>query len=261
MSGAVGIPSDVRYVDTHCHVDLYSQPYAIMNQAVSLGIGVVAVTNTPSVYPEMVKLIDGRATVWAALGLHPELALEREAELSLLPALAGETRFFGEIGLDGHGTAGSTYSAQVRVFRRFLEVATEQGNKLITVHSRRAAQVTLDILSEFPNSGAILHWFSGPRKEAIRALELGCYFSVNDAMLRSSSGLSLLGVIPRERILTETDGPFVQTKGRSAVPADIIGMIDGLASLWCVDHESARMLVLSNWVTCLETGAPLRDSS
>ena len=56
---------------------------------------------------------------------------------------------------------------------------------------------------------AILHWFSGPMRDLQRAIDTGCWFSVNPAMIRSQTGRSLIAAMPRERVVTESDGPFV----------------------------------------------------
>ena len=90
----------VRYVDTHCHVDLYPDPTAVMREAQREGVGIVAVTNTPSVFEPMLRLAVDFPNVVVALGLHPELAIQREAELRLVPGLIKKTHFVGEIGLD-----------------------------------------------------------------------------------------------------------------------------------------------------------------
>ena len=56
----------------------------------------------------------------------------------------------------------------------------------------------------------ILHWFSGTYKELDQAIADGYFFSVNGAMVRSAKGQALVMRMPRERILTETDGPYRQ---------------------------------------------------
>jgi len=66
-----------------------------------------------------------------------------------------------------------------------------------------------------------LHWFTGSKAEAQRALELGCYFSINAAMLESERHASMTAVIPLDRLLTETDGPFTKTDERPSIPADV----------------------------------------
>ncbi len=69
--------------------------------------------------------------------------------------------------------------------------------------------------TKLPETGcAVLHWFTGTEAEARRAVELGCYFSINREMLRSEKHRKLVSLLPRDRLLTETDGPFVENDAR-----------------------------------------------
>jgi hypothetical protein len=64
-----------------------------------------------------------------------------------------------------------------------------------------------------------------------RAIEAGCWFSVGVAMLASKTGRALASKIPRDRILTESDGPFAQYFGRPSVPRDVSVAVSGLADI------------------------------
>ena len=73
-----------------------------------------------------------------------------------------------------------------------------------------------------PDRGrVVLHWFTGSASEARRAVDLGCYFSINERMLLSPRATSLLREIPQARLLTETDGPFVERDGLPIPPGDV----------------------------------------
>src|SRR3546814_17537329 len=61
-------------------------------------------------------------------------------------------------------------------------------------------------------AGVVLHWFTGSKADVRRAVDRGCYFSVNEGMLASATGLRVMREIPIDRVLTETDGPFL-TRG------------------------------------------------
>jgi TatD DNase family protein len=94
----------------------------------------------------------------------------------------------------------------------------------------------------------ILHWFSGPLRDLKRAIDSGMYFSVNPAMTKSANGRKLAAAMPRDRVLTETDGPFVQTGGRPAVPQDTAEVLLHLATLWKSSFAEARATVLTNFL-------------
>jgi TatD DNase family protein len=85
----------------------------------------------------------------------------------------------------------------------------------------------------FPSSrgSAVLHWFTGSRSEAQRAVSLGCYFSINREMMRNDKHNSMVASLPLDRLLTETDGPFVKIDGRDARPSDVSQVLEALARI------------------------------
>lgn len=244
-------PADgMRYVDAHCHVDLFPDPHAVMREAAQEGVGILAVTNTPSVFEAMVRLAEPFPNVFVAVGLHPELAVERESELGLIPRLWPKTRFVGEVGLDGTKRDLRTQASQQRVLRSFLECVPKDPSKLMTVHSRRAGREILNALADV-SANIILHWFSGSVAQAREAAARGWSFSVNSAMLSNVRGRALVASLPPKQVLTETDGPFVQVDGRPLRPVDVRRVVDDLASIWHVGHNEARIRVLENFRNCI----------
>lgn len=235
----------MRLVDAHFHLDLHKDPVAIVAKCESDRIYTIAVTNAPSVYPHTQALVADCKYVRAALGLHPELVATHAHELPDLLRLLPQARFVGEIGLDYVTADTAVRAAQRRVFEAALAGCASAGGKILTIHSRRsAADVVACIGSSFPGK-LILHWFSGSVRDLRLALAAGCYFSVNPAMLKSDRGLKLVQEIPRNRVLTETDGPFVDIDGRKAVPGDAIHAVAGLAALWNVELEEAGEQILA----------------
>jgi TatD DNase family protein len=97
----------------------------------------------------------------------------------------------------------------------------------------------------------VLHWFTGSKAEARRAVELGCFFSVNDAMTTSERGRGVVATLPTNCLLTETDGPFTKCDGRSARPADVEATIRNLAKLYCSTPELMATAVEENLRTLL----------
>ena len=90
----------MRLIDTHCHVDLYPDYPAVLDEIERGGIYTIAVTNAPSVFRRCVEMTRATRSVRVAVGLHPELAAARERELDLLQDLLPTTRYVGEVGLD-----------------------------------------------------------------------------------------------------------------------------------------------------------------
>ena len=97
----------------------------------------------------------------------------------------------------------------------------------------------------------MLHWFTGTEREAKLAVEAGCYFSVNIKMLESEQRRGLVDSLPRDRILTETDGPFVRAGEVATKPKDVIKTIEGLATLWETDEAEVIAFIRKNLITLL----------
>lgn len=91
----------------------------------------------------------------------------------------------------------------------------------------------------------MLHRFTGGLKKVDTAIERGLYFSVNPAMVRSKKGQTLIARMRRDRVLTETDGPFVSIGKRPAQPMDVASVVDHLAGVWTCGVDEARDIVLA----------------
>jgi TatD DNase family protein len=146
--------------------------------------------------------------------------------------------------LDGSEEYRSSFTLQQSVLNQALAACSAHGGRIISLHSRRAAKPVLDALEAHPRCGTpVLHWFSGSLAELRRAIELGCWFSVGPKMLESDRGYRLVAAMPRDRILTETDGPFAKSKTGPLMPWDVKKAERVLANLWkCGDTTVQRTL-------------------
>jgi TatD DNase family protein len=219
-------------VDFHCHLDLYPDPPAAISECERLGIYTLAVTTTPKAWPHNQKMAQGTRYVRVALGLHPQLVAERGNELALWEEYLPQARYVGEVGLDAGPRFYRSLDQQKFVFKRVLQLCARAGGKILTVHSVRAVGAVLNMIETNlpPARGCVvLHWFTGSHAEARRAIELGCYFSINSAMLQKERNRELFAGLPIERLLTETDGPFTQFEGRPSKPSDISTTVSELA--------------------------------
>lgn len=244
-------PQPTSLVDSHCHIDLLKDPAGEVKRAESAATHTVAVTNAPSVFFHTSDLCDGLGYVHAALGLHPELVHSHGNELTRFKELLHQTTFVGEVGIDFVTSDQALRRRQCEVFQEIVDACESEGGKILTVHSRRAATQVLDCLGRVTVSTVILHWFSGSRRELTRAIEAGCYFSANPAMLTSQSGLALIAAMPRERVLTETDGPFVKFGNRPCGPADVAAAVRALANAWNTSEVEASRIVRENFARIL----------
>jgi TatD DNase family protein len=234
-------------IDFHCHLDLYRAPFEVADEAQRLGVGVLSVTTTPSAWGGTSRIANDRSVVKTALGLHPQLAQERKHELPMFDRYIAETRFVGEVGLDGSAECLTSWADQIAVFEHILRACDEAGDKIVSIHSRRAAGPVLELLERFGGIRApILHWFSGTRAELKRAVDRGCWFSIGPAMLAGTKGRSLLAEMPRERIVLETDGPFAHFRKSALRPWDVTLACRLLSKVWAVDYDHAEHKVRKN---------------
>lgn len=243
------IQSAARWVDFHCHVDLYKDHTALIAECDRERVATLAVTTTPKAWPRNRELAAKSAHVRIALGLHPQLVAERENELPIFERYLSDARYVGEIGLDAGPRFYRSFPAQERVFDRILRLCAEQGGKILTVHSVRAVGKVLNhIESSLPQDRGrvVLHWFTGTSAEARRAVALGCYFSVNGEMLRSPKHRQLVRTLPLDRLLTETDGPFVERDGQPLRPRDVGHTVAGLAEARDVSAKAMEDAILQN---------------
>ncbi|MGO8371129.1 Qat anti-phage system TatD family nuclease QatD [Rhizobium ruizarguesonis] len=234
-------------IDFHCHLDLYPDPVAVTQSCVNQNLYVLSVTNTPSAWEGTLALSHDARRIRTALGLHPQIAHERHGELPLFEKYLPSTKYVGEIGLDGSPELRPHWETQKRVFHRILELCDQAGGRVMTIHSRRAATQVLDALEARKGAGTpILHWFSGTKKELERAISMGCWFSVGPGMVVGQKGRDLVKMIPRDRLLTESDGPFTQIEGRSVLPWEVDRVVGAIAELWSEDASTVETRVAEN---------------
>jgi TatD DNase family protein len=243
-------------IDTHCHVDLYPRPTEVAAGADRAGILTVIVTNLPSAFERALPFVQPLRNIRLALGLHPLVAEQHGAERGMFAERVDKTSYIGEVGLDFSRAGYSTKELQIESFR-FVLRALRGKPKFITLHSRRAESTVLDILEEEGRAPVVFHWYSGALADLKRALDLGHFFSVNPAMFDSPNGRKIVASLPPERVLTESDGPFVKVRGRAAVPADVAFAEEGLASLWKIERREVTAKIRQNF---LELIRPLRQS-
>lgn len=235
-------------IDSHCHLDLYPDPHKVVREAVSKGVYVLSVTTTPSAFEGTLKLAGSAPRIQTALGLHPELAVARQHELPLFEHLLSRTEYVGEVGLDGSKPHRGTLERQAEILMAILMMCARAGGKTITLHSRDARPMLLDLLATEPLAGRpILHWFTGSPKEIEQAADLGCWFSVGPAMLSGDRGLRSTAQMPRNRILPETDGPFGLIDRRPGYPWEAMQVAPKLAELWGVSSDDAERQLVENF--------------
>lgn len=200
------------YLDAHCHLDFARNGRLLGDAAACAGVWALSATVTPAGYERARLLFAGCPAVLVGLGLHPWWVADGscgEADIARFEELAFRARFIGEIGLDFARRREGTREAQTAAFERAVRAGVT-GGKVVSLHAVCAADEVLDALERFEcttDNACILHWFSGSNDALVRAVRLGCYFSVNPRMLATKRGRAYAKAIPADRLLVETDWP------------------------------------------------------
>ncbi|PIT41409.1 Qat anti-phage system TatD family nuclease QatD [Snodgrassella alvi] len=239
-------------IDFHCHLDLYTGPREVVETCRSKNIYVLSVTTCPKAWYGTYELSKHCPRIRTALGLHPQLAHLRYQELELFDFLLTNTRYIGEIGLDGGKGFKKHWAKQLKVFRHILKKSSLSGGKIMSIHSRLSTKYVLEELTQIEGI-PILHWFTGTSNQLKKAIEMGCWFSINPTMLNTKKGYELISKIPKDRILTETDGPFGKIKNKILYPWDVSIAIEKLSIIWKCSPLDTECILKNNLKSILNS--------
>ncbi|HEV2498501.1 MAG TPA: TatD family hydrolase [Terriglobia bacterium] len=249
-------------MDSHAHLDgteFDADREQVIERARSAGVHHLMVIGTGATYREIgaalliAEQIEG---AYSAAGIHPHEAQHFLAsDFAELRAMAQNPRFraVGEIGLDYHYDH-SPREAQREIFIRQLALAREL--KLpVLIHCREAWEDLRALLEQhWRGSGlqGILHCFTGSREEAFGLMDAGFMVSfAGNLTFKKSDGLrEVARMIPVDRLLTETDCPFlapVPHRGKRNEPAFVAEVLKQLAALRGVGEEALAEQVAENF--------------
>ena len=247
-------------VDSHCHLDFpefdgeHSQ---LVARARAAGVTrMVTICTRLHNEPAVRALADAHGPVFYAAGTHPmSVADEPMATVDDLVALAAHPKFvgIGETGLDYHYTADSA-AAQQESLRIHIEAARQTGLPLI-IHARDADADMARILSEEHAAGAydcVMHCFSSSAALAETALSLGFYLSMSGiaAFPKSADLRAIFAAAPLERILVETDAPYLAPpphRGKRNEPAFVADTARFAAAIWDLEPEDFAARTSANF--------------
>lgn len=224
-------------IDTHAHLDACAdRPSALIRRARAVGVDrIVTVGTGIDSCRAALDLADRHEEVFAALGIDPHQAGEHEASrIGELRDLLAHDRVVavGETGLDYYRDS-APRDRQRKLFESQLELAAELG-KPVVIHTREADRDTADALAGFAGT-VVMHCFSSPGLLAT-AVERGYYisFAGNVTYPKANDLRSAAPQVPAERILAETDSPYLAPqarRGRPNEPANVLLTVATLAEL------------------------------
>lgn len=233
-------------LDAHCHMDQFPDPISVAQDCEREGVVTVAVTNLPTHYLAGLGPAKQFRHVKLALGLHPLVVAKHSDALHCFLRVLPTVSFVGEIGLDFSKEGIASKTEQIMVFETIAS-ALSGAHRFITLHSRKAEDTVLSILSTHNVENAVFHWFSGTLSVLVKAIDRGYYFSVNPAMVSSANGRRITDHIPHDRLLTETDAPYVKIGNRPTRPTDVSIVLEYLAEKWRMPAEDVAASVLDNF--------------
>jgi TatD DNase family protein len=238
-------------IDTHAHLDACADPVQqVVERARAAGVDrILAVGTTIDGCRHALSVAEAEAGVSAILGIHPHEA-EREGDrLDELRELLRHPRAVavGETGLDFYRDR-APRERQHEVFEAQLRLAAELG-KPVVVHTRAADTETAAALERFSGT-VVLHCFSSPSLLPV-ALERRYYVSfAGNVSFPNASELRLAaGQVPADRILAETDSPYLApqpVRGRPNDPANVVHTVAALARARGADPAELGVVIEAN---------------
>jgi TatD DNase family protein len=239
-------------IDTHAHLDACAdRPSALIRRARSAGVERIITVGTGIESSQVaLELADLHEEVFAALGIDPHQAGDAEAGRvdELRDLLQHEQAVaVGEIGLD-YFRDRAPRDRQRRLFEAQLELAAELGKPAV-IHTRDADADTAEVLSRFDGT-VVMHCFSSPGL-LDTALERGYYvsFAGNVTYPKASDLRAAAAQVPAERILAETDSPYLAPqarRGRPNEPANVVLTVQELAKIRRVDPDELGAQIAAN---------------
>jgi len=249
------------FVDSHCHLDypgLAHEVEAVVARARQAGVAtLLTIATRLSSLPAVLELARRFPDVWVATGVHPHQAAEEpeSCDVDAFTANAGDPKIvaIGECGLD-YFYDKSPRRLQAESFRAQLEAARLTGLPFV-VHTRDADADTIAILREAATTApleGVIHCYSTSPELGHAAIAMGLHLGLGGILTfkRSDELRATVEAMPRDRILLETDAPFLAPmpyRGKRNEPAYIVCVAQVLAELWGTSTDEVAQQTTENF--------------
>ena len=247
-------------VDSHCHLDFSdfdADRDEVISRAQAAGVErMVTISTRVNQLDRLLAIAEANENIYCSVGTHPhnaaeepDITTEQLVDLTRHPKVVA----IGEAGVDYHYD-NSPREAQTIGFRRHIAAARETGLPLV-IHARDADDDIAAILREETDKGAfpaILHCFSSGKGLAMTGVELGLYVSFSGIITFKKSDVlrSIAEEIPTDRILVETDAPFLAPtphRGKRNEPAYVADTARVLGEVRGVTAEAIATQTTENF--------------
>ena len=246
-------------IDSHCHLDhdpLFSNINEVLSRSKKVGIKkLLTISTNLDSYKNILKIIEIDPMIYGSIGIHPHDVKDYKTNFDYLINEFNNTEKIigvGETGLDYY-YENSPKKKQIESFITHIEASIKCNCPLI-VHSRDAEDDTFNVLKDYAekNTKILMHCFTGSQKFADKLLDLGSYFSAS-GIITFNNSLKLQDTfknIPNEKILIETDSPFlspVPMRGKKNEPSFIEYTLKHLAKIKQLDKNEMERITTNNF--------------
>ena len=261
-------------IDSHCHLDyepMASDIQGTLQRAKDRGInGFLTICTDLSKIPLLTAIADNHEEVYATIGVHPHEAEKTLPLKTLFNVLVKEATHpkvvgFGETGLDYYYET-SPRKAQKEAFEAHIEAALACDLPLI-VHTREAEEDTIQLLKTVGegNARGVMHCFTGSPWLRDEALKLGFYISVSGIVTFNNAEelRDTLKSVPLDRLLVETDSPFLAPqpfRGKPNEPSLMIETVKKLAEVKGASAEEVCAATTQNFLTLFSKTKFLKEN-
>ena len=248
-------------IDAHTHVQFPQfdeDRDEVISRAQEKGIGMIQIGTDIVMSQKAHELALQHDMMWATAGIHPhEAASMDEFPRKDMEYLLSQDVVvgIGECGFDFYGMSQEERDAareiQQPLFEKQIELSVAFQKPLV-IHTRDAFKETLSVLEEQGKKNTlqgIAHFFTGGKEEAQRFIDLGFYFTFGGLITHNRSFDDVIRFIPKERVLVETDAPYVTPitkRGKRNEPSFIIETLHALADIYNEPYEMVKERVRAN---------------
>ena len=248
-------------IDSHCHLTYEPMSKALnetIDRASRDGVKyILTISTEDKSFDKILKIVDEYKSVFGTYGIHPHEAKSHQNIKSddIIKKVNQNKKIIGigETGLDFYYNH-SEKKDQINSFEEHISAAQKKNLPLI-VHTRSAENDTYEILQKYlikKDLKILIHCFTGTREFAFKLLDLGAYISASGVVTfnKSQDLVNTFKDIPNEKILVETDAPYlapVPLRGKTNEPSYIIHTVKFLAQLKGLSFDEFANITTNNF--------------
>lgn len=253
-------------VDDHCHLmhEKYTDVDGVIERAKQAGVKAIICSGVnPTTNKQALEIAAKYDIVRASLGIYPVDALglaeegtgmarqtepiNLDTEFDFINKHKNDIAAVGEVGLDYHWVKDAKLQQQERENFEKIIGFVEKIKKPIIVHTRKAEQDSIDLLTSSSLKHVVLHCFEGKKSLISKAADAGYIFSVPTNITRNYHFQHLVKKVNINQLTTETDGPYLSpTPGTVNEPANVNVIIEKIADIKGLTKEEVANNV---WLT------------